>query len=112
MQHHRIAWHLMKQVVEKALPDETPPARLKQVAILLSIHVLEQQLKTVTTSDVAAVYGLSSPQITKILQPLVQKGLIEREKIVNRQGRGHALALRVKQTPEMKALLKEFGDDH
>lgn len=99
----------MKQVVENALPEETPPARLKQVAILLTIHVLEQQVQTVTTSDVANVYGLSSAQITKILQPLVHKGLVEREKIVNRQGRGHAYALKVKKTPEMLDLLQNIS---
>lgn len=111
MQHHRLVWHLVQQVVEKALPDETPPARLKQVAILLTINAMQQQMERVTTADVGAVFQLTPAQMSKILQPLVQKGLIEREKVVNRQGRGHALALKVKQTPEITALLKEFGND-
>ncbi len=109
MRHHRTAWDLIKQVVERAFPEETPPARLKQVTVLLTIHVLEQQVQTVTTTDVAIVCGLSSAQMTKILQPLVRKGLVEREKIVNRQGRGHAYALKIIKIPKLRGLRQNIS---
>lgn len=100
----RLIWHLVKQIVENAFPEETAAARLQQVAVLLTINALQDQPEPLTTQRLGEVYGLTPSQTHKIVTRLVERGLVERSQIHNRLGRGHAYALRVIETDEIRDL--------
>lgn len=101
---HQLIWHLVKQIVERAFPEETAAARLQQVAILLTINALQDEPEPLTTQKLGEVYGLTVSQTHKLVTRLVERGLIERTQVLNRRGRGHAFALRVVETEELRQL--------
>ncbi|MGI2036340.1 MarR family transcriptional regulator [Rhizobium panacihumi] len=94
----------MKQVVESILPDETGPARLQQVAVLLTINALQDGPEPVTTARIGEIYGITPSTAHKLITRLLERGLIEKEVIRNRQNRGHSTALRIVETEEVKQL--------
>ncbi|MEJ7014823.1 MarR family transcriptional regulator [Sinorhizobium meliloti] len=102
--HNRLIWHLVKQIVENAFPEETAASRLQQVAVLLTINALQNQPEPLTTQRLGEIYGLNASQTHKLVTRLVERGLVIREQIHNRLGRGHAFALRLVETPELKIL--------
>lgn len=100
----RLVWHLVKQVVESIFPDETGPARLQQVAVLLTINALQDEDEPVTTARIGEIYGITPSTAHKLITRLLERGLIERKTIRNRQNRGHSTALRIVETREIKQL--------
>lgn len=100
----RLVWHLVKQVVETTFPDETGPSRLQQVAVLLTINALQDEPEPVTTARIGEIYGITASTAHKLIGRLLERGLIEKKTIRNRQNRGHSTALRVVETDEVKQL--------
>lgn len=99
-----LIWHLVKQIVETVFENETPAARLQQVAILLTINALQNHETPLTTQRLGDVFGLGTAQTSRLVLRLVERGLVERQRVHNRQGRGHAYVLRVRETPDIAAL--------
>lgn len=99
-----LIWHLVKQIVETVFDNETPAARLQQVAILLTINALQDHEEPLTTRRLGDVFGLGPAQTSRLVLRLVERGLVERQRVHNSQGRGHAYVLRVMDTPEIAAL--------
>ncbi|MGU3401270.1 MarR family transcriptional regulator [Brucellaceae bacterium D45D] len=102
--HNRTVWYLMKKIVETIFPDETGPSRLQQVAVLLTIHALQDGDEPVTSARIGEIYGITPSVMHKLIVRLHERGLIEKTPIRNRQNRGHATALRVIETEEMRRL--------
>ncbi len=107
-----LIWHLVKQIVDTVFEKETPAARLQQVAILLTINALQDHEEPLTTQRLGDVFGLGTAQTSRLVLRLVERGLVERERVRNRQGRGHAYVLRVRETPELAALRKAVAKGH
>lgn len=101
---YRLIWHLVKQIVENAFPEETAAARLQQVAVLLTINALQNLEEPLTTQRLGEIYGLNASQTHKLVTRLVERGLVERKQVHNRLGRGHAFALQLVETQELKEL--------
>lgn len=97
----RLVWHLVKKVVETIFPDETGPKRLQQVAVLLTINALQDHEEPVTSARISEIYGLTHSSTHRIIAALLERGLIEKKTIRNRQNRGHSTALRIVETEEI-----------
>ncbi|MDF1599534.1 helix-turn-helix domain-containing protein [Mesorhizobium sp. YIM 152430] len=104
MESNRLVWEMVKPVIERALPDETPSMRLQQVAVLMTIYALEAREEVVTAQMVTEAYGLSRAQTHRLVTSLVEKGVLHAEQTHNRLGRGRSTALKLIETPEFAAL--------
>ena len=97
---------LVERILAEALPKETGAARLQQVGLFTLIFMLQGDEEPVTASRIAGMTGQSVGEIGHQLKKLIKVELIERTKILNRQGRGYAFALSVKHTPKTKRLVE------
>ena len=105
---HRIAWSLVQQVVERALPGETGSQRLQQVGALLTILAYQDGPDPLTSQRFAEIFGMAPPQTSKLVKLLVARGLVEREQVPQPTGRGVMYILRVSETEAMKKLKEEL----
>ncbi len=96
---------LVARIIEKAFPNETPAARLQQVGLFTLIYMLEGEEEPVTAARLAEMTGLADAQVIRHVQKLIKRDLVERTKILNKQGRGRAFALSIKHTPQTRRLL-------
>lgn len=96
---------LVERILAEALPGETGAARLQQVGLFTLIYMLQGEDEPVTASRLAKITGQAHTQIGIQLEKLFKVQLIERTKILNRQGRGYAYALSIKHTSKTKRLL-------
>jgi predicted transcriptional regulator len=60
----------------------------------------------VTAARIAGLTGQSPSQIHKQLQKLMVLGIAERTQVLNRQGRGHAWHLSIKDTAQTRKLMR------
>lgn len=74
----------------EVLPRETGAARLQQVGLFTLIYMLQGDKEPITASRLAAMTGQSDTQIGNQLKKLIRVKLIERKKILNKQGKGYA----------------------
>jgi DNA-binding transcriptional regulator GbsR (MarR family) len=95
---------LVERILEKVFPKETGAARLQQVGLFTLIYMLQGDDEPVTARRLAAMTGQSEPQVSVQLRKLVDIELIERKKIKNKQGRGHAFQLSIKHNAKTKRL--------
>jgi DNA-binding transcriptional ArsR family regulator len=96
---------LVERILAEALPDESGAARLQQVGLFTLIYMLQGDDEPVTASRLARMTGQSVGEIGVQLKKLLKVELVERKKILNRQGRGRAFHLSIKDTPKTKRLL-------
>ena len=105
--------HLIRMLVERilaeALPKETGAARLQQVGLFTLIFMLQADEEPVTASRLARMTGQSVSEISLQLKKLLKVELIERTKILNRQGRGYAFALSIRHTAKTKRLVEAIN---
>src|SRR3954454_23576156 len=94
-----------ERILDEVFPDETGAARLQQIGLFSLIYALEAEAAPVTAARLSELTKQSPGQISKQLQKLLAIGLIDRTKIVNKQGRGHAWGLSIKHTPQTRKLL-------
>ena len=97
---------LVERILAEVFPDETGAARLQQVGLFTLIYMLQGNDEPVTASRLAAMTGQSHAQVSAQLNKLVEIKLVERKKILNKQGRGYAYALSVKHTTKSKRLVE------
>src|SRR5712692_7500058 len=86
----------VERILGEVFPDETGAARLQQVGLFTLIYLLQGGKEPVTASRLSAMTGQSDTQIGNQLKKLIAIELVERTKILNRQGRGFAFQLSVK----------------
>ena len=96
----------LERILEKAFPGITAAARLQQIGLFTLIYALQGEEAPVTAARVARMTGLSDGQILTHLRKLMAIDLIKRTKIKNKQGRGRAYQLTIKDTKETKRLTK------
>jgi len=101
----RLIRMLVERILAEVLPDETGAARLQQVGLFTLIYMLEGDEEPVTATRIARMTGQSVGEIGLQLKKLEQVELVERKRILNKQGRGRAFALSIKHTPKTKRLL-------
>ncbi|HKA78032.1 MAG TPA: hypothetical protein VKD19_13100 [Pseudolabrys sp.] len=97
---------LVERILEKVFPDETGAARLQQVGLFTLIYLLQDDKEPVTASRLSAMTGQTVTQIGNQLQKLVSINLVERAKILNKQGRGYAWHLSISGSPKSRRLAK------
>ena len=96
---------LVERILSEVLPDETGAARLQQVGLFTLIYMLQDDDEPVTVSRLSVMTGQSVGQLGLQLKKLMKVDLVERTKILNKQGRGYAYALSIKHTAKTKRLL-------
>src|SRR5436190_22198739 len=96
---------LVERILAEALPGETGAARLQQVGLFTLIFMRQSDDEPVTASRLAAMTGQSVSEVSLQLKKLIKVELIQRNKILNRQGRGYAFHLSIKYTVKSKRLI-------
>lgn len=89
-----------RQVLKHPLPNESGAERLQQVGILFAILGHQKQGEVVTTKRLAALCGMAASQTSRLVKPLMQRGLVRREVIVEPRRRSIDYALRVRKPLE------------
>ena len=100
---------LVERILAEVLPDETGAARLQQVGLFALIYMLQGDDEPVTASRLARITGQAQTQVGIQLEKLFKVKLIERKKILNKQGRGYAFALSIRHTPKTKRLVEAIN---
>jgi predicted transcriptional regulator len=95
-----------ERIVADILPNETGAARLQQVGLFALIYAMQSGDEPVTITRIAAFAGLADTQVSYQLKKLLKVDLVERTKILNKQGRGYAYAITVKYNAKTKRLLE------
>src|SRR5262245_40605397 len=99
---------LLDRILENAFPGESGASRLQQVGLFTLIYVLQDD-EIVTARRLSQLTGQSEGDVSNQLKKLIALDLIDRTQTVNRQGRGPAFKLTVKDTPQAKRLTKVIG---
>ena len=100
---------LVERILAAVFPKETGAARLQQVGLFTLIYMLQGDKEPVTASRLARMTGQSVGEVGVQIKKLIKVELVERSKILNRQGRGYAYALSVKHNRKSKRLLQALG---
>src|SRR5829696_3816959 len=104
-----VASDLLRMFVDRILsevfPDETGASRLQQLGLFTMIFALQGREEPVTAARLSELTGQSDSQVSRQLQKLIARGLVERTKVRNKVGVGHAWQLAIKHTPASKRLL-------
>ena len=99
----------VEPILDEVFPHETGAARLQQVGLFTLIFMLQGDEKPVTASRLAAMTGQPAGHIGNQLRKLIKLKLVERKKILNKQGRGHALHLTIKHNAKTKRLAEAIS---
>ena len=94
----------IERIVNKIFGKETGALRMQQIGLFTLIYVLQNDEEPVTASRIGAMAGLSDGQVHRQLQKLLKLKLVKRERIRNKQGRGHAYKLTINETAETRRL--------
>lgn len=97
---------LVLRIIEEAFPDETAAARLHQVGLFTLIWMLQGEKEPVTAARLAQITGLADAQIGRHVQKLIDRKLVQRTQILNKQGRGRAFQLTINYSGKAKRLLE------
>ena len=97
---------LTERIMDNVFPGETGAARLQQAGLFLLIYVLQGDKEPVTASRLERITGQSDAQIIRQVNKLIAIDLIERVQILNKQGRGRAFHLAIKQNAKTRRLAK------
>ncbi len=103
----RIALRMFtEQILEKTFPGETGAARLQQAGLFLLIYVLQDDKEPVTISRLKQLTGQSDSGLNRQLNKLLKIEVVEKTQILNKQGRGRAFHLSIKDNAKTRRLLK------
>ncbi len=95
---------LVERILERIFPDETGAARLQQVGLFTLVYMLQGDKEPITATRLVRMTGQTEGQVGKQLRKLVDVDLVERAKILNKQGRGYAFQLSIKHNAKTKRL--------
>ena len=94
-----------ERILEK-FPGESGAARLQQAGLFLLIYVLQGDKEPVTVSRLERITGQGDTGIIKQVNKLIAVGIIEKTQILNRQGRGRAFHLSIKDNAKTRRLVR------
>ncbi len=95
-----------ERILENVFPDETGAARLQQAGLFLLIYVLQGDKEPVTVSRLEKLTGQADAGLNIQLKKLIKIGIVEKIKILNKQGRGRAFHLSIKDSAKTRKLAK------
>jgi DNA-binding MarR family transcriptional regulator len=96
----------IERIVNKIFAKETGALRMQQIGLFTLIYVLQDDEEPVTASRIAAMMHQSNGQVHRQLQKLLDRKLVKRERVRNKQGRGHAYKLTINDTAETRKLAR------
>ncbi|MBI2715086.1 MAG: hypothetical protein HYX37_11630 [Rhizobiales bacterium] len=94
-----------ERILEK-FPGESGASRLQQAGLFLLIYVLQDGKEPVTVSRLKKLTGQSDSGLNRQLNKLIRIGIIEKTQILNKQGRGRAFHLSIKDSAKARRLVK------
>ena len=97
-----------ERILEK-FPGESGAARLQQAGLFLLIYVLQDDKEPVTVSRLKRITGQGDAGINRQLNKLIKIGIVEKTQILNKQGRGRAFHLSIKDSAKTRRLVKAIG---
>lgn len=97
---------MTERILEKVFPDETGAARLQQAGLFFLIYVLQGDKEPVTVSRLEKLTGQSDAGIIRQVNKLIAIGIVEKQQILNKQGRGRAFHLAIKKNAKARRLVK------
>jgi len=97
---------LLERILQNAFPHESGAARLQQVGLFTLIYLLQDDGEAVTARRLAQMTGQAETNVGTQLKKLIDLGLLERTAILNKEGRGRAYHLTVKQNAKTRRLTK------
>jgi predicted ArsR family transcriptional regulator len=97
---------LVGRILDEVFPNETPAARLQQVGLFTLIYMLQDDREPVTAARLSAMTGLADAQVIRHLRKLMKVGLVERVRILNKQGRGRAFHLAIRAGAQSRRLTR------
>lgn len=97
---------LTEHIFRSVFARESGAARLQQAGLFLLIYVLQGDQEPVTVSRLERMTGQSDAQIIKQVNKLRDIGLIEKTQILNKQGRGRAFHLSIKNNAKTRRITK------
>ena len=97
---------LVERILKEVFPRETGGGRLQQVGVFTLIYMLQGDKEPVTQRRVATMTGQSEGTVGHQLKKLFKVGIVERTKILNKQGRGYAWHLSISDDPKSRRLAK------
>ena len=103
-----VLWMFVERIVNKVFAKETGASRLQQVGLFTLIYLMQRD-PPVTAARIAEITRQSQSQIHRQLKKLLALKIIDRKQIPNKQGRGRAYELTIRDTKESKRLMKEIG---
>jgi len=70
-----------QQVLKHPLPNESSAERLQQVGFLYAMLGCQQRGEVLTAEQLTTLCGLAASQTSKLVEPLIQRGLVHSEPI-------------------------------
>jgi predicted transcriptional regulator len=105
LNYSRIALRMFtERILENTFPDETGAARLQQAGLFLLIYVLQSDKEPVTISRLEKITGQADAGIIRQVNKLISIGVVEKTQILNKQGRGRAFHLSIKESAMTRRL--------
>src|SRR5712691_9124664 len=94
-----------ERILEK-FPGESGASRLQQAGLFLLIYVLQDDKEPVTVSRIKKLTGQSDSGLNRHLNKLIEIKVVEKTKILNKQGRGRAFHLSIKDNAKTRRLTR------
>lgn len=84
---------VMRLVLQNPLGGETATNRIKQIGFMGIIYQMRAVGLDTTVSEIMRASTLSRAAIFEVATPLIERGLLREEKVLNTMGRGRASRL-------------------
>src|SRR4051795_7164848 len=94
-----------ERILENVFPNESGASRLQQAGLFFLIYVLQDDKEPVTVSRLQRMTKQSDSGLNKQIKKLIEIGIIEKTQILNKQGRGRAFHLSIKEGAKTRRLV-------
>ena len=95
-----------ERILESVFANESGAARLQQAGLFFLIYVLQDDKEPVTVSRLTRITGQGDAGIIKQVNKLIKIGIIEKTQILNKQGRGRAFHLSIRDNARTRRLVR------
>ena len=99
-----------ERILQK-FPGESGAARLQQAGLFFLIYVLQKGDEPVTASRLKKLTGQSDSGLNKQLNKLIEVDVVEKTQILNKQGRGRAFHLSIKDSAKARRLVRAIESE-
>ena len=95
-----------ERILQNIFPDESGASRLQQAGLFFLIYVLQDGKEPVTVSRLQRMTQQSDSGLNRQLKKLIKIGVVEKTQILNKQGRGRAFHLSIKDGAKARRLVR------